>query len=591
MLAVDRPSCDAVFIGRDGEDFNLILRKTRLRSIEFEMKRWIWFCGCAVAGLLLLGVGLLVPAHLRAVDVSVLRRAGDRSTSLVDRGLQLLKDQQLGAAQLLSRAAQEERLSGRERLSFEVANLDKESPQLRILGAPEARLAELVTQLDLETNSVFMPFTDLLIRLQNQGKLTGFLQASTPVVKELLQFRSATNTAIFPPSWSASGQALDAALSTCGILLESGSLTPSLSNTVYSLAAKANRGGDSQPLEQVLVNLMSLGQRFNWDQLRNFVHAIPDAETLRRLAGLTRKAADQLPVLFSAVVLSGRPAAVAAYALNFSRTGLKDLASSLHYGEGAVNELLSRNQRLYESELGPPLATGLCLGAPRLALCLKWVLYFAGGFLLALAVHFARPLASALERPLQVSGFHLARELLFALSFLLVVVLLSEPFLAQENQRMELPFQLRVPVAGGTVPAGTQGVNSSFMNQTNILTMLLFFVLQGLLYTASVLKLAEIRRQKVAPRMKLKLLENEEHLFDAGLYLGFLGTIISFIVYSLFAHHSFSLMVAYSSTSFGILFVSFFKIFHLRPVRRRLLLQAEVESPDSLAHAASPTLA
>ena len=39
-------------------------------------------------------------------------------------------------------------------------------------------------------------------------------------------------------------------------------------------------------------------------------------------------------------------------------------------------------------------------------------------------------------------------------------------------------------------------------------------------------------------------------------------------------------MAAYSSTSFGIIFVSIFKIFNLRPVRRRLLLQAEVPSVE-----------
>ena len=40
-------------------------------------------------------------------------------------------------------------------------------------------------------------------------------------------------------------------------------------------------------------------------------------------------------------------------------------------------------------------------------------------------------------------------------------------------------------------------------------------------------------------------------------------------------------MVAYSSTSFGILFVSFFKIFNLRPARRKLLLEAEAaENPQ-----------
>jgi hypothetical protein len=66
-------------------------------------------------------------------------------------------------------------------------------------------------------------------------------------------------------------------------------------------------------------------------------------------------------------------------------------------------------------------------------------------------------------------------------------------------------------------------------------------------------------------------------LFDAGLYLGFLGTIVAFIISSVGTQFHFDLMVAYSSTSFGILFVSIFKIFHLRPVRRRLVLEAEAE--------------
>jgi hypothetical protein len=179
-----------------------------------------------------------------------------------------------------------------------------------------------------------------------------------------------------------------------------------------------------------------------------------------------------------------------------------------------------------------------------------------------------------LERPLQVRGFHVAREILFALGFLLVVLLLSEPFLSQESQKVESPLRMHLPMVGGAVPAGIAKINPSIMNQLTLLTLLLFFVLQGLIYTACLFKLAEVRRQKVTPRIKLKLLENEDHLFDAGLYLGFVGTIISLILVSLGVIKP-SLMAAYSSTSFGIIFVSIFKIFHLRPARRTMLLEAE----------------
>jgi hypothetical protein len=211
-------------------------------------------------------------------------------------------------------------------------------------------------------------------------------------------------------------------------------------------------------------------------------------------------------------------------------------------------------------------------------------LYLAGGFLLAAALHFGRPAVTALERPLQVRGFHVAREILFALGFLLVVLLLSEPFLAQEAQKVEFPFRLRLPTVGSVVPAGPPGAPRSFMNQLSLLTLLLFFVLQALLYTACLVKLAEIRRQNLPSRIKLKLLENEDHLFDAGLYLGFAGTIISLILVSLGVIQP-SLMAAYSSTSFGIVFVSIFKIFHLRPLRRKLLLEAETAPPERPAPA------
>jgi len=128
------------------------------------------------------------------------------------------------------------------------------------------------------------------------------------------------------------------------------------------------------------------------------------------------------------------------------------------------------------------------------------------------------------------------------------------------------------------------------MNQLSLLTLSLFFVLQALLYTACLVKLAEIRRQPLPPRVKLKLLENEDHLFDAGLYLGFAGTIISLILVSLGVIQP-SLMAAYSATSFGIIFVVVFKIFHLRPLRRRLLLEAEACSAEPLAPTAGARFA
>ncbi len=558
---------------------------------------------CAVPALLLLACGLLVPAHLRAVDASVLQKAGRNSASLIQQGITLVKQNNLGSAQLLLQAAQAEGCPDRLGLGLIITNLAAQHPHWAVWGGGDARLDRLFDS-DLHLpKSGSEPFTDFVVREENRTVLLELLRASPlPEVQALLRCRALTNTVIFSPSQSASGQALDTALATCGLLLERGHLSGGLSNEVFGLAAASNLGGDPQRLEQVLLDLMSLGQRFNWGQLAAFVEQIRDAETLRLLTNLARKSDGQLPVLFAVAQVSGRPDQVAAYLMNFSQTGLDDLGASLRFGAGGVNELLRRNLRLHTSriawsnaESGPlggilSSAADLCWRMPRLGLTLKWLLYLAAGFLMAAALHYARPAATALEQPLQVRGFHLAREMLFALGFLLVVLLLSEPFLARESQRVEFPFRLRLPMVGSVVPAGTSGVHHSIMNQLSLLTLLLFFVLQALIYTACLVKLAEIRRQELPSRLKLKLLENEDHLFDAGLYLGFAGTIVSLILVSLGVIQP-SLMAAYSSTSFGIIFVSVFKIFHLRPARRTLLLEAEAESADSLAAAMAPALA
>jgi len=50
------------------------------------MSRLTGFLLWIIPALLLLVCGLVVPAHLRAVDDSVLREAGRRTTSLTSRG-------------------------------------------------------------------------------------------------------------------------------------------------------------------------------------------------------------------------------------------------------------------------------------------------------------------------------------------------------------------------------------------------------------------------------------------------------------------------------------------------------------------------
>jgi len=554
-------------------------------------RRGLKFLLCTVFGLALLVGGLLVPAHLRALDSAVLQYAGRNSRPLPSEAQALMAGNKLGAAQLLQQAAQIRKISGAEQSGAALAVRVRHSPEALFWGADAQAKAVFgggFRPADQESS-----FTDFVVRQENREAALALLgRSANPAVQELLRNRSLRDTVIFSPSQSVAGQAFDAAVATGGLLLEGRYLTAGLGVEVLNLATQANHGAGSRPVEEVLMDFTSFGQRMNWDQLTTFLARVPDADTLHRLADQARNAGEKLPVLFAAVELSGRPVAVSDYLAKFSDTGWPDLGASLQYGVGGVSELVRRQQRLYEPvrihrlTAYDPFGSYYALMAkgayrqPEVALAFKWLLYLFAGFLLALALHFIRPPLTNLERPLQVSGFHLFREFLFALGFLLMVLIGSEPFLAQDSQRASFTLRLPTPTTGGAVAAGIAGIKQSIMNPTILLTLLVFLVLQALIYVSCLVKLAEIRRQNIPARMKLKLLENEDHLFDAGLYIGFVGTIISLIVASL-GLVKFSLMAAYSSTSFGIIFVVIFKIFHLRPARRTLLLEAEAQNPTA----------
>jgi hypothetical protein len=544
--------------------------------------RWLGFCLWIVLGLALLGCGLLVPAHLRAVDAGVILSAGRKGESVLERGRDFALAGRLGAAAMYVDAAHQLGMPGWDRLGQTVTNRAAANPAARFWGN------------DARTHSLFngrfgdSSFSAFLIQRQNREAALAHLQSATaPAEQALNRCRSLERTTLFPPSASPSGQALDAALAEAGLLLEANALKPAIGESIGQMAQDALHGGGSQPLEEALMDLVALGEHLNWDQLTALTANVPDADALHALSAQVSEAGGQLPVLYAAAELSGEPGAVSRYLARYPQTGLADFSASLWYGANGVRQLADDGRRFYRSSPRQWLAAREPFGSiyyftaahslehPWLVLAAKWLCYLGAGISLAEAARTLQPPVSGLELPLQVRGFRAVREFLFAVGFLLAVLLLSEPFLAQENQAGGFTLRLHLPMAGGAVAAGFPGVKETVMNPTIMLTLLVFFVLQALIYISCLVKLAEIRRQNVPPRIKLKLLENEDHLFDAGLYLGFVGTIISLIVASM-GLVKFSLMAAYSSTSFGIIFVVIFKIFHLRPARRKLLLEAEL---------------
>jgi len=548
--------------------------------------RRFWLTFGLICGVLLLGCALLVPAHFRATDAAVVERAGKSPSgasapTLVEEGATFLSVEKLGPARMLLRVAQSEGVPRNDLLAAGVAQFQRDNPSLVALGGASALLEKV--DLGEGTASEPRPVVDLLTRRVVREKALAFLQQSRrPGVQQILRNRALTNTVHFPAAMSASGQALDAAIVTAGLLFQGDYFTQTFRDAFEYLAMQANRGTNSGSLELVYLDLLSLGRRMDWVSLTEMIKQVDTIPTLRDLAEAMRVNEESVANIFTAVVLSGNASGTAKYLARFPETGLNDINFALRTGRGSVELLLKQQQRVYSGgQIRKSIVGYDPFGAYFFAMARATVASNAGLLLVKylLMILAALCLARAIgviTAPLgHRFGMRFAADSVMALAIAFVVAVAIEPFIGLPTQE-SFPIRLQLPMlASAAAAAKLQTITRPYMNQISLASLALFFVIQALIYIWCLTKLAEIRRQPVGPRMKLRLLENEDNLFDAGLYVGFVGSVVSLIVMSIgLVHLS---MMAYSSTAFGIIFVSVLKIFHVRPLRRRLILESETQ--------------
>lgn len=544
----------------------------------------LWITICVLCGAVLLAAALLVPAHLRAVDAKAIDRAGAPTPSLIEEGLTFLSLEKVGPAQLLLESAQSENLRSIESLAVPVASFIREHPELVMWGGSDPMVENLgIPRMDAARP---LPLVDVVMRRAVREKLLEFLKNSRRSgVQQIFHNRSITNTVHFPPATSSAGQAFDGAIVIAGLLFQGDHFTAPVRDTIEFLAMQSNKGGDFSQLELIYVDLLSLAKRLDWVSLTELVKKSQDINSLRQLADAARSHEDEFPTVFAAVQMSGQPNKVAKYLAEFPETGIRDLAFATRSGVGSVELLLKQQQRIYYASLRNRVAAYDPFGAwfyamlptaqnnPHSALLLKYFLLLLGSLCVARVV-------GVVGGSTQWLGMRLSADTILALGITFIIGVFSEPFLGIASQVHDFPIRFHIPTEGSVTIPQIQKLTRPNMNQMSLVPLLVFFVLQALIYVWCLAKLNEIRRQPLAARMKLRLLENEDHLFDAGLYIGFVGTIIALILFSL-RISEFSVMSAYSSTSFGIIFVSVLKIFHIRPLRRKLIMESESEALET----------
>lgn len=530
-------------------------------------------------GMLLVGAALvagawLLPVQIKSLSPLLLREAGMGSVGLVESGERLLESERPGPAALIRDAAVQLKIAGAEKLDSDLRAFAEQRPEVFQWGAWDPFL-----------EPVFGTGTTANPANGERGALIRFLPGSvrSALKSYLANSRSAAvkavvaNTKIdkasrFIPAGRAGGQPLDATILLAAMLLQGNHLSPDLARELRGMAEAADAAGDLAPIENFYFDLLSVGRRLDWGQLTEWLRTCPSAAVVGEFAHLLKVAPEKTAVLYSASVVSGMPREVTRYAMAFGSGGVDGIAESLRHGEGAVRQLLLRQVPVNpDAPLSLEFLAGLSL-RHSLFLTIAKYLGFACGVWLTF-----RGLDRAIMGPLGRGAGRMlthARSGMIALVFSGILFVLSEPFLLRGNPPPDYKITVSIPALSTLGQLQTAASPASTIGSSTIVTVVFFATLQVFVYLICLMKIREIERRDAPILLKLRLMENEENLFDSGLYVGIGGTATALVLQVLGVIEP-NLLAAYSSNLFGITCVALVKILHVRPYKKALILRAE----------------
>lgn len=553
-----------------------------------------------LAGLGMVALGLLMPASWRSIDPAVLAAVGYGTPSLEETTQRWDNAGKPGTAAMFRAAA--ERLDASANIrpaqpssrdpalrhapaEFQQQEIDEGTDRANLLwGGYDPFLEQIFGTSPPRITSESRAVIPLFISRESREQLSNFLSNSrNPAVRAVLSNIQVQGAERFVPASSAAGQPLEATLYLTALLLQGNHLSPSLAARIRALATEAAETNRlSQPLETIYLDLLALGMRLQWQPLVDLAALFDNEETLRRAAHLAQQLGDDWPLFHAASVWTRFPDNLSEFLVDHGDAGVDTLREAMRHGEGAVIAVAFHKRPLHEplwrrlAPQSPVLFARLADRAPETVASLRLGVFSVGPFLTLLAFGFLiqkrSQAQSSSRKPLSLT---LLRALIIGALFTITFILLSEPFITGAGQKPD--FSLQPLVTATTTQQATIMESPNFlMDPIVFFSLAIFFVLQILLYVISWIKIFEIKRQPIASNLKIELLANEENLFDAGLYAGISGTVISLILLALGIVQDVVLMTAYASTLFGIVFVAMFKICHLRPYRRRLILENRI---------------
>jgi hypothetical protein len=520
------------------------------------------------------------------VTPTVLKQAGKETPSVAVFGQRILESEKLGPAQLVLAAARLVDDPKAAALDRGIRDVATRRPEWVAWGGWDPFLEPLFKLKENTGRHESTPVLTFFIATKARQDLLTYLSNSRSLgVQAVLQTREIDHTAQFVPAKRAGGQALDAVILLTALLYQGDHLSGSLQRELRGLAEAAATEKQMGELETFYVDLLSLGKRLDWVQLCELLRTTDSSKTMGEYAHLARLAPANLPLIYTAALFSDSADRVALYLIQYGKTGLEDLRFALSLGQGAVRQLMLF-QAPINHQAGPSLGfvAELALLYPYVTLVIKYLGFLLGAFSIfrGLQREFIAPRLGH-ESPLRMQSSVLA--ILTAG----LLVLATEPFLLKAAPPSEFRLKLTIPILANSsdVKPPTTPSSAPTMDIKIIGSIIFFAALQVSMYLFCLRKIREISRQPITPLVKLRLMENEENLFDGGLYIGIGGTAMALVLQVLGLVPA-NLLAAYSSNLFGITCVALVKIRHVRPYKRHLILDSQTPAPAVPASLVAP---
>jgi len=536
-------------------------------------------------GLVLIYLGLNVSAYFSGVPEDVLG-AIDNTYTKQKLGRYFIGAAKPSLAQLMARSSFSDKHSQDYDAILQTANkMRSEKSAWIVSGGEEPFFSAIYSTLGI-TNPKEQSVYEMLASADSRNMFRSFLkQSELPIVKDILALND-LNTFLLPSASTSAGAPYEAAVLINALLAQSGSFNTNCMRDIASGIPSIKINQDTQlKYENFCLSLLSLAKRLDWIQLAEISSKVDSIEELTKLGIVLAKAPDDnlFDSAFAGLFLTAKLSDAIKYLSRKDENKWIDFTKAAEYGSDSLNILLSRQKPIYRypSYLSHEnlwhfqnikAVNAFCGHYPWLSIFAKVSLIFLGcaifmrGFF-RLTMH--RSDTKTWHTPIS-----LFRLFFSALFLLVLLVFLVEPNLLRIPLSTEThPQTLRFTITSLTNITGENKMNLNLTMPT-LVALILFFIIQLIIFAFGMAKLFSIKRMSVSSALKLELLENEDNLFDLGLYVGLLGTVTALMVLS-FNLIDVGMMAGYSSTLLGIIFTATLKIAFLRPIKRRFLLESE----------------